>query len=101
MIVLDDGELLLVNGSHGVTDLQRFVKTIESYQAHSVVSRTKEDRFITIKNRGSELFIQKMGELGINVKVCASSISGDYYEYTFVDEKDHFLFNLKFGTYRY
>lgn len=101
MIVLDDGELLLVNGSHGVTDLQRFVKTIESYQKHSVVSRTKEDLFITIKNKSSELFIQKMGELGINVKVCTSSISGGYCEYTFIDEKDHFLFNLTFGSYNY
>ncbi len=97
MIILDDGELLLVAGAHGISDITRYMGTLKTYQAHSIISRTKKDLFITIKNRGCELFIQKMGELGINVKVCTSSISGGYYEYTFVNDQDHFLYNLKFG----
>lgn len=100
MIILDDGELLLVNGIHGASELYRQLKVprIKLYQAHQIISRTKEDLFITIKNRGFCYFIDKMAEHNIAVKVSAASFSGDYYEYTFLDKKDLFLFNLKFGS---
>ncbi len=72
------------------------------FQLHCAYYRNTPNSFQTIKEkipRGLQLFLS---ELGIHVYVSAANIAtAGPHAYTFVDDKDQFLFNLKFGNYRY
>ena len=73
------------------------------FQIYSGYYRDTPNTFQMIKDRSGNGTLQSfLAKHGISVCVIAANINtGTPQRFTFVDDKDQFLFNLKFGNYRY
>lgn len=73
------------------------------FHLHSVYYRATSDTFKMLKDRtGNGALKSFLAEHNINVRIIAAHIdTGTPKVFTFVNDKDQFLFNLKFGNYRY
>ena len=73
------------------------------FQIHSGYYRDTPDTFKLLKDKSGNGGLKSfLAEHNINVRIIAAHIdTGTPQVFTFVDDKDQFLFNLKFGNYRY
>jgi len=72
-------------------------------QMYSAYFRDTPTTFQMIKDKTGNNALQLfLATHGINVRITSVHIrSGTPHAFIFVDDKDQFLFNLKFGAYRY
>ena len=71
-------------------------------QLYGAYYRDTPTTFRRIKDKtGREELQSRLAKHSINVRVTSVDNTGKPLTFTFVDDKDHFLFNLKFGAYRY
>ena len=72
-------------------------------QLYSGYYRSNPTTFQMIKDKtGNHALKPFLSKHGINVRIISADINtGKAQIFIFEDDKDHFLFNLKFGAYRY
>lgn len=72
-------------------------------QLYGAYYRDTPATFQMIKDKtGNEGLQSRLAKHGINVRVTSVGVNtGKAQTFTFVNDKDHFLFNLKFGNYQY
>lgn len=85
------------NHEAGSLPLQSLIQLYGGYY------RDTPSTFRMMKDKtGNDGLQSRLAKHGINVRVTsADRNTGKPQTFTFVDDKDHFLFNLKFGPYRY
>lgn len=108
MIYYEDDKILIGSGIAGYGSRAQFEAFVLSNRVqlrtiatkHCVYVRISPTEFESIKTQNTNIFRDFLEEQGIKTKISAASIRNFlWHRIRFEEQKDEFLFNLKFGKY--